>query len=73
MALFFANGATFATWGVHIPTIKARFGLSDAMLSFAMLAVAAGAIVAMGPVGRWVGRLGSARASMIGGVAFALL
>lgn len=73
MALFFANGATFATWGVHIPTIKERFGLSDAMLSFAMLAVAAGAIVAMGPVGRWVARLGSARASMIGGVAFALL
>ncbi|MCZ3114724.1 hypothetical protein NYZ21_20015, partial [Acinetobacter baumannii] len=30
MALFFVNGATFATWGVHIPTIKARFGLSDA-------------------------------------------
>lgn len=73
MALFFANGATFATWGVHIPTIKARFDLSDAMLSFAMLAVAGGAIVAMGPVGRWVARLGSARASMWGGVAFALL
>lgn len=71
MALFFVNGATFATWGVHIPTIKARFGLSDAMLSFAMLAVAGGAILAMGPVGRWVGRLGSARASMLGGVAFA--
>ncbi len=73
MALFFANGATFATWGVHIPTIKARFELSDAMLSLAMLAVAGGAIVAMGPVGRWVARLGSARASMIGGVAFAAM
>jgi len=72
MALFFVNGATFATWGVHIPTIKARFGLSDAMLSFAMLAVAGGAILAMGPVGRWVARLGSGRASMLGGVAFAL-
>ncbi|MGO4306074.1 MFS transporter [Cupriavidus sp. RAF12] len=71
MALFFVNGATFATWGVHIPTIKARFGLSDAMLSFAMLAVAGGAILAMGPVGRWVARLGSARASMLGGIAFA--
>nr|WP_315592943.1 MFS transporter [uncultured Cupriavidus sp.] len=73
MALFFANGATFATWGVHIPTIKARFGLSDAVLSLAMLAVAAGAILAMGLVGRWVARLGSARASMIGGVVFAIL
>ena len=73
MALFFANGATFATWGVHIPTIKARFGLSDAMLSFAMLAVAGGAILVMGPVGRWVGKMGSARASMLGGVAFACM
>jgi len=73
MALFFANGATFATWGVHIPTIKARFGLSDAMLSLAMLAVAGGAILVMGPVGRWVGKMGSARASMLGGVAFACM
>ena len=44
MALFFANGATFATWGVHIPTVKARFGLSEASLSLAMFMVAAGAI-----------------------------
>lgn len=72
MALFFVNGATFATWGVHIPTIKARFGLSDAMLSLAMLAVAGGAIAAMGPLGRWVARAGSARASMASGLAYAL-
>ncbi|CAG9170311.1 MFS transporter [Cupriavidus pinatubonensis] len=72
MALFFVNGATFATWGVHIPTIKARFGLSDAMLSIAMLAVAGGAIAAMGPVGRWVARVGSARASMASGLVYAL-
>ncbi|XQM35816.1 Fucose permease [Cupriavidus sp. H19C3] len=72
MALFFVNGATFATWGVHIPTIKARFGLSDAMLSIAMLAVAGGAILAMGPVGRWVARVGSARASMLSGLAYAV-
>lgn len=70
MALFFVNGATFATWGVHIPTIKARFGLSDAVLSMAMLAVAFGAIVAMGPVGRWISRVGSTRACMSGGVAY---
>lgn len=72
MALFFVNGATFATWGVHIPTIKARFELSDAVLSLAMLAVAGGAIVAMGPVGRWISRVGSTRACMTGGVAYAL-
>ncbi len=70
MALFFVNGATFATWGVHIPTIKARFGLSDAVLSLAMLAVAGGAIAAMGPVGRWVSRAGSARVSRYGGLLY---
>jgi len=72
MALFFVNGATFATWGVHIPTIKARFGLSDAVLSLAMLAVAGGAIAAMGPVGRWVARVGSARASRLSGLVYAV-
>ena len=71
MALFFVNGATFATWGVHIPTIKARFGLSDAVLSLAMLAVAGGAIAAMGPVGRWVSRAGSAHVSRYGGLLYA--
>lgn len=72
MALFFVNGATFATWGVHIPTIKVRFGLSDAVLSLAMLAVAGGAIAAMGPVGRWVTRVGSARACRRSGLVYAL-
>ncbi len=72
MALFFVNGATFATWGVHIPTIKARFGLSDAVLSLAMLAVAGGAIAAMGPVGRWVARVGSAGAARRSGLVYAI-
>lgn len=73
MALFFVNGATFATWGVHIPTIKSRFDLSDAALSVAMFAVAGGAILVMGRVGKWVSRVGSARASMLGAVAFAAM
>ena len=70
MALFFANGATFATWGVHIPTVKARFGLSEASLSLAMFMVAAGAIVAMKFAGKWAARVGTRRASVQGGVAF---
>lgn len=72
MALFFANGATFATWGIHIPTIRERFGLSDAALSLAMFAVAGGAILVMGRLGRQVARLGSGRVSMLSGVLFAL-
>ncbi|TWG83100.1 fucose permease [Cupriavidus gilardii J11] len=72
MALFFVNGATFATWGVHIPTIKARFGLSDAALSIAMFVVAGGAILVMGPVGRWVARVGSGRACMLATIPYAI-
>ena len=72
MALFFANGATFATWGIHIPTIRERFGLSDAALSLAMFAVAGGAILVMGRLGRQVALLGSARVSLLSGVLFAL-
>ncbi|CAH0446828.1 hypothetical protein LMG10661_02890 [Ralstonia syzygii subsp. syzygii] len=73
MALFFVNGATFATWGVHIPTVKARFGLSEASLSLAMFMVAAGAIAAMTFAGGWAARVGTRRASMQAGAAFGLM
>jgi MFS family permease len=72
MAQFFVAGAAFAAWGVQIPDIKSRFGLSDFVLSFAMLTVAGGAIIAMGSIGRWATRIGSTRASTISGVVFAL-
>ena len=72
MALFFVAGATMATWGVHIPTIKARFALSDAVLSLALFAIAIGAILVMGPLGRWVARRGSAPACRQATVPFAL-
>ncbi len=73
MALFFVNGATFATWGIHIPTVKARFGLSEASLSLAMFMVAAGAILSIKFVGRWVARVGTQHASMRGGLAFSAM
>lgn len=72
MALFFVAGATFATWGIHIPTIRERFGLSDASLSLAMFAVAGGAILVIGRLGRQITRLGSRRSALISGVIFAL-
>lgn len=73
MALFFVNGATFATWGIHIPTVKTRFGLSEASLSLAMFMVAAGAILSIKFVGRWVARVGTQHASMRGGLAFSAM
>ena len=35
---FFCAGFIFATWGVHIPTVKAHYGVDDAELGMAMLA-----------------------------------
>lgn len=71
MAQFFVNGATFATWGVLIPSVKDRFSLSDAWLSVAMLAVAGGALLTMGRSGRWLARVGSARGLRLAGVLYA--
>lgn len=71
MAQFFVNGATFATWGVLIPPVKARFELSDAVLSLAMLAVAGGALLTMGRSGKWIAQVGSARGLMLSGVLYA--
>ncbi|SMC16035.1 Fucose permease [Andreprevotia lacus DSM 23236] len=71
MWLFFMAGACYATWGVHIPTIRDKFGLSAGALSMAMFAMAAGAITVMKPVGRWVARQGSARAAWQAGLVYA--
>lgn len=68
MLLFFICGASYATWGIHIPTIQQRFALSEALLSVAMFAVAGGAILAMPGLGRWVTRSGSHAASRYSGV-----
>ncbi|AKM31695.1 hypothetical protein AB870_18570 [Pandoraea faecigallinarum] len=72
MALLFCSGFLYATWGVHVPTVKAMFDLNDASLSVAMFAVAGGAIVTMSRMARWVGRAGSQRASLHSGIALAL-
>jgi hypothetical protein len=39
MAVFFIAGMMYASWGVHVPTVRDRFHLNAAMLSFALLAV----------------------------------
>src|SRR5260363_281871 len=44
MALFFISGALYASWGLHVPTIKEKFALSDIMLAVALFMVAAGPI-----------------------------
>ncbi|QGZ41529.1 fucose permease [Pseudoduganella flava] len=72
MSVLFCNGVIYASWGTHVPTIKDKFDLSDAKLSLSMLAVALGGILIMAWAGRWIARVGSARASVVSGVLMAL-
>jgi fucose permease len=55
-AQFFVAGALFATWGVHVPSIKVHYGLGEQSLAIAMLASGAGAIVALLYAGRLLAR-----------------
>lgn len=72
MSVLFVNGVIYASWGTHVPTIKDKFGLSDAKLSLSMLAVALGGILIMAAAGRWIARVGSASASVKSAVLMSL-
>jgi hypothetical protein len=71
LGVFLANGLGIGSWAAAIPRVKADLGLSDAELSVALLAFAAGAIVAMQLMGLFGHRLRSGLASVIAGFAFA--
>jgi len=51
-AVFFVNGALFATWASRIPALSIKVGASTGDLGLALLAPAVGAVVAMPLVGR---------------------
>ncbi|HEU4369530.1 MAG TPA: MFS transporter [Methylomirabilota bacterium] len=57
--LFFVNGAVLASWLPHIPAVKARLTSGDGQLGLVLLAMAAGAVVALPAAGWLIGRLGS--------------
>ena len=59
--MFLLCGTTIGAWTARIPTIKHGLGLSDAQLSIALLALAAGGLTGMQVVGRLVDRYGSTR------------
>jgi predicted MFS family arabinose efflux permease len=70
---FFASGFIFATWGVHIPTVKAHYGVSEAELGLAMLAAGAGALLGLTQASRWIGRYGARATAGLCGAVYALL
>jgi fucose permease len=72
MSVLFVNGVIYASWGTHVPTIKDKFGLTDAVLSLSMLSVALGGILIMAWAGRWIARVGSARAAVTSALLMAL-
>ncbi len=72
-AQFFSSGFIFATWGVHVPTVKAHYGIDEAQLGLAMLAAGAGAMFGLTSAGRWIGRHGPRRMAALCGCIYALL
>jgi len=64
-ALFFLNGALFASWVSRIPAVKSVRGLGNGELGMALLTVALGAVVAMPLGGMLSGRFGSERISKV--------
>ncbi|MCR6479278.1 MFS transporter [Variovorax sp. ZS18.2.2] len=72
-AQFFSSGFIFATWGVHVPTVKAHYGLDEAQLGLALLAAGAGAMFGLTSAGRWIGRHGPRRIAALFGCVYALL
>jgi hydrogenase/urease accessory protein HupE len=50
-AMFFINGALMGTWAAHIPFVRDEFALSNSSIGLCLLALAAGALVAMPATG----------------------
>jgi hypothetical protein len=46
-AIFFANGAGFATWATRIPDIQRHIGIGDGALGVALFCIAAGSLASM--------------------------
>ncbi len=64
-AQFLALGVLAGFWGVHIPSVKADYALTEATLSMVLLAVAAGAVVALLTAGRVIAALGAQRTTQL--------
>jgi len=65
---FLLFGCLTGIWGVHIPSVKAHYGLDASALSFALLALAVGAVLCLTMAGRVVSRLGPRAAALLAGV-----
>ncbi|MEH3087782.1 MAG: MFS transporter [Xylophilus ampelinus] len=70
-AQFFCSGFLFATWGVHVPTVKGHYGIDEAALGLAMLSAGIGALAGLSQAGRLAGRHGPRRLALACGLTMA--
>jgi len=61
-----------ASWLPHIPAVKARLTSGDGQLGLVLLAMAAGAVVALPTAGWLIGRIGSRMMSSLAAIALCL-
>src|SRR5678815_2989153 len=66
---FFVLGVVVGTWGSHIPSVSARYSLSEATLSIVLLTVAVGTVSALLIAGRVIAWLGARNTAAVCGLA----
>ena len=72
-ALFAVNGAMIGTWVAHIPWLQERLDISKTTIGFALLCMAAGALIAMPLTGQILDRRSSAGVARVAALLFCLL
>lgn len=70
--MFFCAGFLFATWGVHIPTVKTVYGLGVGAIGGLVLAAGLGSILGLTQAGWLIARHGARRVAWWGGLLSAL-
>lgn len=66
LAVFALNGLAFATWVSRVPEIRTALDLTPGRLSLLLLALSAGAVLALPAAGAVTARLGAARTVAVG-------
>ena len=70
--IFLVQGLMMGAWVPHVPLAKDRLNVGPAVLGLALLAVAAGAVLAMPLTGALINRFGSARMTLVTGILLAI-
>jgi MFS family permease len=71
-AIFFLHGFVWGNWAPHIPLAMERLAVGPAVFGVALLAIAAGAVIAMPLTGFLINRYGSADMTRITGIMLSL-